>query len=83
MVMATLLAVACVFASRVNPYELMFNPIHDPQYAPVAQVDFVPDKDMVMAVGINGEAAAYPVRQLAYYHVVHDVVGGVPIVVTY
>ena len=31
----------------------------------------------------NGEAAAYPIRQLAYHHLVQDIVGGVPIVVTY
>ena len=36
-----------------------------------------------VAVERNGEAAAYPVRQLAYHHIVQDVVGGVPIVVTY
>jgi len=27
-----------------------------------------------MAVEINGEAAAYPVRQMAYHHLVQDVV---------
>ena len=39
--------------------------------------------DLVLGVTLNGEAAAYPIRQLAYHHVVQDVVGGVPIVVTY
>ena len=44
---------------------------------------FVADSDLVMAVARNGEAAAYPIRQLAYHHLVQDTVGGVPIVVTY
>ena len=31
----------------------------------------------------GGEAVAYPVNQLAYHHVLEDVIGGVPIVATY
>ena len=31
----------------------------------------------------NGDAVAFPVRQLAYHHLVEDSVGGVPIVATY
>ena len=34
-------------------------------------------------VARNGEAVAYPIRQLAYHHLVQDMVGRVPIVVTY
>ena len=37
----------------------------------------------MLAVERNGEAAAYPVRQVAYHHIVQDVVGGVPVAVTY
>jgi hypothetical protein len=36
-----------------------------------------------MAVNIKGQAVAYPVLQLAYHHVVNDVVAGEPIVATY
>jgi hypothetical protein len=36
-----------------------------------------------MAVKINGEAAAYPIRQMAYHHLVQDSVGGMHIVATY
>ena len=39
--------------------------------------------DPVLAVTLNGEATAYPVRQVAYHHIVQDVVGGVPVAVTY
>jgi cation transport ATPase len=83
MIIALLLALFCTWAARFNHFELMFNPIKDPAYASTTEASFVADSDMVMAVEINGEAAAYPIRQLGYYHVVQDVVGGVPIVVTY
>ena len=33
---------------------------------------------MVIAVELRGDAVAYPVRQMAYHHVVNDQVGGVP-----
>jgi hypothetical protein len=36
-----------------------------------------------MAVESNGEAAAYPIRLMAYHHLVQDVIGGTPIVATY
>ncbi len=48
-----------------------------------AKPDSLTDTDMVLAVEINGEAVAYPVRLMAYHHLVHDVVGGTPIVATY
>ena len=67
-----------------NPFEWMFNPMRSASYAPLEEAaSFVGDDDMVMVVALEGETAAYPVRQMAYHHLVHDVVGGVPIVVTY
>ena len=39
--------------------------------------------DVVLAVRVGDDAVAYPVRQMAYHHVVQDTVGGVPIVATY
>lgn len=70
--------------ARQNPFEWMFNPVRAAEYATLDQASaFVADDDMVMVVSLNGETAAYPVRQLAYHHIAQDVVGGVPIVVTY
>lgn len=70
--------------ARQNPFEWMFNPVRAAQYASLDEASaFVADDDMVMVVSLNGETAAYPVRQLAYHHIAQDVVGGVPIVVTY
>jgi hypothetical protein len=69
--------------ARQNHFEWMFNPLPDPTYAPATLVDFVDDRDMVVAVEIGGEAVAWPVRQMAYHHIVNDKVGGVPVVSTY
>lgn len=69
--------------ARQNHFEWMFNPLPNAAYASAAEASFVPDGDMVMAIEINGEAVAYPVRQMAYHHVVNDVVGGRPITATY
>ncbi len=69
--------------ARQNHFEWMFHPLPDASYIHAGQVDFIAETDMVLGVRINGEAAAYPVRFLAYHHLVQDVVGGVPIVATY
>ena len=61
----------------------MFKPLADAAYAQADEAGFVDDTDMVIAVEHNGEAVAYPVRLMAYHHLVQDVVGGTPIVATY
>jgi hypothetical protein len=75
-------AVSAWFA-RQNHFEWMFNPLANAGYALADAATFVADTDLVMAVARNGEAVAYPIRQLAYHHLVPDTVGRVPIVVTY
>ena len=74
---------ASVWASRQNVYEVMFNPLAAPAYARAGEVDYVGDEDMVLAVERGGERVAYPVRLMAYHHVVADTVGGVPLAATY
>ena len=74
---------ASVWASRQNIYEVMFNPLASPAYARAGEVDYISDEDMVLAVERGGERVAYPVRLMAYHHLVGDTVGGVPIVATY
>ena len=82
-VLLLLPAGATVWASRQNVYEVMFKPLASPAYARPGEVDYISDEDMVLAVGRGGERAAYPVRLMAYHHLVADTVGGVPIVATY
>jgi hypothetical protein len=74
---------ASTWFARQNHFEWMFNPLAHAAYAKTSEAGFVSDSDIVMAVESNGEAAAYPVRLMAYHHVVQDTVGGIPIVATY
>lgn len=75
---------ACGFAalSRVNVYELMFHPDSDPVFVAAQHAKIDPD-DKVLAVKIGASARAYPIRSIAYHHIINDTVGGVPIVATY
>ena len=41
------------------------------------------DTDPVIGVVLNGEAKAYPLRILIWHEIVNDVVGGVPVAITY
>lgn len=69
--------------ARQNHFEWMFNPLANAAYAKVSDAGFVDDADIVMTVESNGESAAYPIRLMAYHHVVQDTVGGTPLVATY
>ena len=77
------LSIVPAWFARQNHFEWMFNPLHNSAYVKVADAAFVRDSDMVLAVKINNEAVAYPVRLMAYHHVVADTVGGTPICATY
>ena len=83
MVLLLLPVGATVWASRVNIYEGMFNPLPNPAYARAGEVDYIGDEDMVLAVERGGERVAYPVLLMAYHHLAADTVGGVPLVATY
>ena len=74
---------AFAWFARQNHFEWMFNPLENTKFAKVGETDFVAADDMVLAVKINGDAAAFPVRQMAYHHIAQDVVGGTPITATY
>ena len=61
----------------------MFTPQTTIAHVDAAKATFVQPDDLVMAVAREGAAIAYPIRQLAYHHIVNDVVAGEPIVATY
>ena len=69
--------------ARQNHFLWMFNPLPNPAYAKPADVTYLNEGDRLLAVTINGEAVAYPIRLMGYHHVVEDTVGGTPIVATY
>ena len=69
--------------ARQDYFEWMFAPLPDARFERLPSADFVEPQDVVLAIRIDGDAVAYPVRQLAYHHLVNDEVGRVPIVATY
>ena len=83
LVILLLPVLGATWLARQNHFEWMFNPLPNPAYAKSAEVTFVNDDDRVMAVTIGEESAAYPIRVMAYHHLVGDTVGGTPIVATY
>ena len=83
LVIGALLVLAPAWFARQNHFEWMFNPLANSSYLKADAVRFAEESDMVLAIKINNEAVAYPVRLMAYHHVVEDVVGGTPICATY
>ena len=77
-----LLVVASAALARYNYFERYFRPITTPQFEPAAQVQLEAD-EMVLAVRSGNQARAYPIRAMAYHHLVNDTLGGVPLVATY
>ena len=83
LVLLLLPMLGATWLARQNHFEWMFNPLPNPAYAKSTDATFLTDDDRVLSVTIGGESVAYPVRLMAYHHVVEDTVGGTPIVATY
>jgi uncharacterized protein DUF3179 len=83
LVILLLPALGATWLARQNHFEWMFKPLPNPAYAKMSDATFVNDDDRVMSVNIGGESVAYPVRIMAYHHLVGDTVGGTPVVTTY
>jgi hypothetical protein len=68
--------------SRLNYFEWMFHPVDTPQFE-FASASKLDKGEMILAVHYGSDARAYPIREMAYHHVLNDVVAGVPVAVTY
>jgi hypothetical protein len=82
LVLALLGVTFSAIMARLNYFEWMFHPIRGPQFLAQSQSKLDP-KEMIMSIRFGDDARAYPVSQMAYHHVLNDVVGGVPVAVTY
>jgi hypothetical protein len=59
-------------------------PIDDPRFIDVAAADeWISDEEPVVVIDVNGDVRAYPVQIMIWHEIVNDVVGGVPVAVTY
>ncbi len=56
--------------------------IDEPIFVPVAEAE-LPANEPVIGLVIEGDARAYPLRILIWHEIVNDVVGGVPVAVTF
>lgn len=68
--------------ARLNYFEWMFHPLDSPQFETEASSK-LNNGEMILAVRYGSDARAYPISQMAYHHVLNDVVAGVPVAVTY
>ncbi len=82
LVLGVCLASVSAVMARVDYFEWMFHPVVAPGFESAERAQLEPSQ-MVMAVRFGNDSRAYPIRAMAYHHVVNDVVGGVPIAVTY
>lgn len=81
-VLALLLVLAAAALARINPYEQMFAPLPGPTFVAVADAPWAPG-DVMMTVRTGDTVRGYPVRVMAYHHVLNDELAGRRIVVTY
>jgi len=68
--------------ARLNYFEWIFHPVDRAQFES-ASASKLGSAEMILAVRFGSDARAYPIREMAYHHVLNDVVGDVPIAVTY
>ena len=68
--------------SRLNYFEWMFHPVDSPRFES-ASASKLDKSEMMLAIRYGSDARAYPIREMAYHHVLNDVVAGVPVAVTY
>jgi len=80
---ALALIFACVAVSRVSIFEWLFAPAGAAQLAAIAQFQDIRDSDMVIGVTLGDESRAYPVRYLAYHHMLNDRLGPIALLPTY
>ena len=74
MLVITLIVVAfSAVMARLNYFEWMFHPIARAQFLSQAQSK-LEAKEMIMSVRLGRDARAYPISQMAYHHILNDVV---------
>ena len=80
--LTALLVFSAAALTRLNVYEMMFHPYDRPAFSRAVESKLDGD-EKVIAITLNGQARAYPIRGMSYHHIVNDEVGGIPVVATY
>jgi hypothetical protein len=76
-------ALVCVLLSRANLLERVFAPARNVDTTAIGSFHDIRDTDMVIGVVIGGQSRAYPVRYLAYHHMLNDQLGSAALLPTY
>ena len=77
-----LLIVFSAVMARLNYFEWMFHPVDSAKFDAEA-ASKLDKEEMILAIRFGGDARAYPISEMAYHHILNDVVDGVPVAVTY
>jgi hypothetical protein len=57
--------------------------IDEPRFTRAADVDWLEDREPVIALTVEGETRAYPIQILIWHEIVNDTVGDTPVAVTF
>ncbi|MEW7006639.1 DUF3179 domain-containing protein [Lentilitoribacter sp. EG35] len=57
--------------------------IDRPEFRTAAGIEGLEEHEPVLSLTVNGQTKAYPVRILTWHEIVNDVIGGVPVAITY
>jgi hypothetical protein len=82
-VLVAALSLAPAWFVRQNHFEWRFAPLDQVAYATTTETTFLTGDEMEMGVQIDDQAVAFPIRQLAYHHMVNTEVADEPVVATY
>jgi hypothetical protein len=82
LILGVLFATGSAVLCRVNYFEWMFHPVRQAGFE-LASQSKLDASEMVLTLNFNNDARAYPIREMAYHHILNDIVGGVPVAVTY
>ena len=59
-------------------------PIYDPKYVTIEDSDtWIEDQEPVVALEVDGNARAYPLQILTWHEIANDIVGDIPVAVTF
>jgi len=64
------------------PGEIFVVLVH-PTFVPASEATYLQPDENIIGIIRNGEAKAYPTQMLAFHHLVHDHVGGEPVLISY
>ncbi len=60
-----------------------FVPLDNPAVVSAEAATFLQPDDRVLGLDVGGESRAYPINMMTFHHVANDVLGGLPVLVTF